>query len=500
MVKPVILLILDGWGLRRSKKGNAIKLAKTPNLDTFWKQYPHAVLKASDVAVGLPQGYFGNSEVGHMTMGAGRIIDTDLLRIDKAIKDKSFFRNKVLLHAMKQVKKNNATLHLLGLLSDKGVHSHVNHLFALLQLAKKNKIKQIHVHAILDGRDTYPKSAKKYLNQLQKKIKQLRVPATIATIMGRFYGMDRDNRWNREHKAYDVLVNQKGKFATNKNAIKVVDDYYKQGITDEFVPPTLLQKVAIQPKDAVIFFNFRSDRARELTRAFVEGKFQKFKRKKLIDLYFACMTQYDKRIKVPVAFPPQHHKNIFAELVAKKKYKQLHIAETEKYAHVTYFFNVGREKPFPYETRILIPSPKVTTYDKKPEMSAYKITKRVLQEMSKKKFRFIVMNFANGDMVGHTGNLNAAKKAAEVVDDCIGRIVQAAQEYTVIITADHGNCEEELGKFQTSHTSNNIPFIILDQSLRLKKTGGLQDVAPTILQMLHIKKPGEMSGKSLLLY
>ena len=429
-----------------------------------------------------------------MTIGAGRIIDTDFMRINKAIKNKSFFKNKVLLKALQHAKKNNSALHLLGLLSDKGVHSHINHLFALLQLAKKHSIKKIYMHPILDGRDCPPDSSPKYIQQLQKAMKKY--GGEIATIMGRYYGMDRDNRWNREHKSYDALVNQKGKLALNKNPVKLIKDYYKKKITDEFIPPTILKKVKVQKKDTFIFFNFRSDRARQLTRAFVQGTFNKFKRKKILDLYFVCMTEYEKKIKAPVAVPHALHKKSFAEIIANKGYKQLHIAETEKYAHVTYFFNVGREKPIKNETRILIPSPKISTYDKKPEMSAFKITKKVIEE--KNKYKFIIMNFANGDMVGHTGNLKAAVKAAASIDKCIAKIVKAAKNHTIIITADHGNCEDASGKNQTSHTTNKVPFIILEKPLKLKKTGGLRDVAPTLLHLLKIPLPKEMTGRSLL--
>ena len=474
MAKPLILIILDGWGIRNAKKGNAIKLAHTPNLDTLWKTNAHTTLKASGEAVGLPKGFMGNSEVGHMTIGAGRIMESDLVRINTAIKNKSFFKNKTLINAAKHVKKKKSALHIIGLLSDKGVHSHINHVFALIDFAKKQNIKQVYIHAFLDGRDSPPKSAKKYLQQLKKKLKQEK----LATIMGRYYAMDRDKRWARTKKAFNCFVNLKGNKKTS------IDKYYKKNITDEFIPPTIITPAKIKRNDAVIFFNYRPDRARQLTKLFVKKNF-----------YFVCMTEYDKNIKTPVVFPSVTIKNSCAEIIS-KKYNQFHIAETEKYAHVTYFFNCGREQPFPKEKRILIPSPKVATYDKTPEMAAFKITKRAIKEINKHKF--MIINFANGDMVGHTGKLTAAKKAAQAVDKCIGQIVKAAKQHTIIITADHGNCENITGDTQTSHTTNKVPFILINQKAKLRQ-GGLQDIAPTILKLLDLKKPKEMTGKTLFL-
>jgi len=494
-MKPVMLAILDGWGIRNSKVKNAIKAAKTPNMDKLWKQYPHSVLKASGNVVGLPNGFMGNSEVGHTHLGSGRLLSQEMVRINNSIKDKSFFKNKELVNAMKHAKKNKQDLHLLGLLSDGGVHSHINHLFALLKMAKQYKLQgHTYIHCLLDGRDVPKKSAKKYIKMLQKKIKSLGI-GEISSIMGRYYGMDRDNRWNREHKAYDAMVNGKG-YAYD-DPIKAVSAAYARGETDEFVKPSLIKctskkQSCVTTGDSIIFFNFRSDRAREITKAFVQGKFNKFKRKKLIDLCFVCLTQYDKKIKARVAFPPTYEKDICAEILDKNKIKQLRIAETEKYAHVTYFFNNGREKPFKTETRILIPSPRVSTYDKTPPMSAPKILKAVLAEIKKDKHQVIILNFANADMVGHTGDFKAAVKAIEYVDKAVGEIVKLIlkKDGHLLITADHGNAEEMTKGHETAHSTNPVPFILVSNNkYKLLPRGSLQNVSPTILDLLKIKRP-----------
>ena len=489
----LLLLVLDGCGIRKSKAGNALKLAKTPFLDQLNK-YPHSLLQASGPAVGLPPGVMGNSEVGHMTLGAGRIIDSDLVRINKSIKDGSFFHNKALVAAFDHAKENNEKLHFMGLLSDAGVHSHINHLFALLELAKKKNIKEVYIHVFLDGRDTPPKSAVKYIRQLQSKMKELGV-GTLATMMGRYYAMDRDNRWNREHKAYDCMVNCKGR--KRSDPIKAIQEFYAQGETDEFIKPTIFtNKCVVDERDSVIFFNFRSDRARELTRAFVWGEFNHFKRKKIIDLHFVTLTQYDSLVKVPVAFPPTFPTETLGEIIAKAGLTQLRIAETEKWAHVTYFFNGLCECIFPKENRIHIPSRKVTTYDKTPEMKVTQITDTLLDNCNK--YDFFVVNFANGDMVGHTGNKISTIKAIEAMDIQIGRIVDEFPGI-ILITADHGNCEEMTGDCQTSHTTNQVPLVIIGLGKKTKLyNGGLADVAPTILSILNIKKPKEMMGKNLL--
>ena len=423
-------------------------------------------------------------------------MDTDLMRINQAIKNNSFFKNKALLEAIHHSKKNKTKLHLMGLLSDAGVHSHLDHLFALLELAKRHGLKEVYVHAFLDGRDTPPKSAEKYLKQLQQKIKQLGI-GQIATMMGRFYAMDRDNRWKREHKAYECMVDCIGRKGIT-DPIKALKHAYAKGETDEFVRPTILtNKCVVEEHDSVIFFNFRSDRARELTRAFVWGKFKEFQRKKIIDLKFVSLTQYDSLVKVPVAFPPLIPKHTLGEVISKKGISQLRIAETEKWAHVTYFFNGLCECVFPHEKRIHIPSPKrVMTYDKKPEMKVKEITNALLQNI--KDHDFFIVNFANADMVGHTGNSKAAIKAVEAVDKQIGRISKQFPGI-IFITADHGNCEEMEGKHQTSHTTNEVPLMVVskDKKWKLSK-GGLADVAPTILEVMKIKKPKEMNGKNLL--
>ncbi len=496
-VEKAMLIVLDGWGIRRSKKANAIRLADTPNFDRLWKENPHTTLYAAEQHVGLPKGYIGNSEVGHTHLGAGRQVPQELLKINKAIKDGTFYRNTVLIKALENARKNGSALHLMGLLSDGGVHSHIDHLFALLKMAKKHKVSRIYVHAFLDGRDKPPKSAPKYIKMLQKEMDKLGA-GSIATIIGRFYAMDRDNRWNREHKAYDAMVNHKGR--TYETPMQAIKDAYARGETDEFVKPSIIlsknmkRKHYVKPHDSIIFFNFREDRAREITRAFVEGRFRKFKRKRVIDLHFVCLTQYDKGIDAPVAFPPKVPPSMLGEVVSLKDIDQLRIAETEKYAHVTYFFNGGRDGPFPKERRILIPSPKVRTYDKTPAMSAPKIRDKVIDEINKGRHDLIVLNFANPDMVGHTGDLAATVKAVAAVDGCLGKVVAAARKknYNVLITADHGNAEEMSGKHQTSHTTNKVPFILLANrkyDLAERKNDSIANIAPTIVKLMGLREP-----------
>jgi len=495
--EKAMLIILDGWGVRKSRSYNAIKQAKTPNFDRYWKENPHTTLHASQQYVGLPRGFIGNSEVGHTHLGAGRLVPQELLKINRSIKDGTFFKNKVLVKAMDNATQNGKALHLMGLLSDGGVHSHIDHLFALLEMAKKHKVAKVYVHCFLDGRDKPPQSAPKYIRQLQRKMKQLGI-GSIATMMGRFYAMDRDNRWNREHRAYDAMANHKGRvYETPLEAIK---DAYSRGETDEFVKPSIIlskklkRKRYVQKGDSVIFYNFREDRAREITRAFVQGKFQKFKRRKLMDLHFVCLTQYDRGIKAPVALPPEVPPQVIGEVMWRNKIKQLRVAETEKFAHVTYFFNGGREGPFVGEDRILIPSPHVRTYDTKPEMSAYKITAAVLPKLRQGKHDLVVLNFANADMVGHTGMLSPTIKAVNAVDECLGKVVETARSsgYNVLITADHGNAEEMKGKHQTSHTMNKVPFIAITNkkySVAQRKGDSIAQLAPTLLKLMGVKDP-----------
>jgi 2,3-bisphosphoglycerate-independent phosphoglycerate mutase len=490
-VPKVLLLVLDGWGIRSSRKDNAIKSAKTPYLDSLIKKWPNTRLKASGSAVGLPKGYMGNSEVGHLTLGAGRVIDGELVKINKAIKNGSFYKNKVLINCLTSAKKNVEKVHLMGLLSDAGVHSHIDHLFALLKLAKRIGVREVYVHAFLDGRDTPPKAAIKYVTMLEKEMKKIGI-GQLASMMGRYYAMDRDNRWNREHKAYDAMVNCKGR--KESDAVKALKKAYSRGESDEFIKPILLlDKCVVDENDSVIFFNFRSDRARELTRAFVWGKFNEFKRKKIIGLNFVSLTQYDSLIKIPVAFPPKFPKNTLGEIISTNGLSQLRLAETEKWAHVTYFFNGLCECVFPNEKRIHVASRKVSTYDKMPIMKVKEITNKLL--LNKDKFDFFVVNFANGDMVGHTGNVKATIKAVEAVDQQIGRIVKGFKGL-IFITADHGNAEQMTDACKTCHSTNDVPLIIVNHKCKLKK-GGLADVAPTILKMMNIKKPAEVSGRSL---
>ncbi|MBD3303931.1 2,3-bisphosphoglycerate-independent phosphoglycerate mutase [Candidatus Woesearchaeota archaeon] len=480
-MSKAVLIVLDGWGLRKSRKRNAVKLAKTPNFDSYWKHYPHCRLKATGTAVGLPRGYMGNSEVGHLNLGAGRVVKQEVTVINESIKDGSFFRNKVLVSNIKKVKKNKGRLHLMGLLSDAGVHSHINHLFALLKLARKFDVPVL-IHVFADGRDTPPKSVMRHIRQLKKKIKDEK----IATVSGRYYAMDRDKRWQRTKKAYDAVVNAKGLHA--KSIDSAVKQAYARGENDEFILPTVIGDYSgIKDCDGVVFFNYREDRARQLTSAVALGKFGK---KKKID--FVCMYEYDASFGLPVAFEKPEIKHVLAEVLSRAGKKQFHIAETEKYAHVTYFFNGGREKPFKNETRKIVPSPKVATYDLRPRMSAAKITYSVLKQLEKQDF--IIVNFANPDMVGHTGDLKAAIEAVEFVDACLGRIVSRARRLGIacLITADHGNCEEITGKRETSHTLNDVPCILVsDLSVKLKN-GKLGNVAPAILKILGVRKPGVM--------
>jgi len=493
-MKPLILIIMDGFGLRRSKRGNAVKLANLPNYDYYIKSFPNTKLKASSENVGLPKRTIGNSEVGHLNIGSGRVVFQELTRINKSIKDGSFFKNKVLLSAVRNAKRG---LHLIGLLSDGGVHSSIEHLIALLELCKINGMDNVHLHLFLDGRDVPPKSAIFYLGKLNRKIKKLRI-GRIETIIGRYYAMDRDKRWHRTKRAYDLLVKARGK--QYPDLIKAVKEHYKKGITDEFMEPIVLDNFkGIENGDSVIFFNFRSDRARQITSAFVNQNFKFFSRKK-VNVKFTSMCEYDKKLKVSIAFLPLKIKNTLGEVLSKNRLRQLRIAETEKYAHVTFFFNGGVEKPNKNEDRIIIHSPKVATYDLKPEMSAYKVKEEVIKQIRKDMHDVIILNFANPDMVGHTGRLDKAITAVEAVDKYVKVVVDEIirKQGIALITADHGNCEEMKGKHSTSHTLNDVPFILIGKDVKLGK-GVLADIAPTILELLKIKKPGEMTGKSLII-
>ncbi len=512
--KPIVLTILDGWGYSPETKGNAIFLARKPNYDKLLKQFPNTLIHTSGPYVGLPEGQMGNSEVGHLNIGAGRIIHMDIIRIDQLISSGEFFRQPLLLEAMARGRERQ--LHLLGLVSDGGVHSHIQHLFALLRMARENKVSRVFVHCFTDGRDTPPTSGVDYLRQLEQKMREYGV-GQIATVVGRYYAMDRDNRWERIENAYRAMVHGDAE-TKSPDPIAAIRASYEKGVADEFVLPIVITDAPppgktpsprglIRNDDAVIFFNFRADRARQTTRALVEPNFDKFidpTRPK--NLCFVAMTQYEKTWPwLRYVLAPEKIEHILAQVFAGMNFKNLRVAETEKYAHVTYFFNGGVEKPFPGEERILVPSPKVATYDLKPEMSAAGIADAVVHAIEKGDFDAIIMNFANADMVGHTGNLEAAIKAVETVDGCLGRIDPAlhARGGAWMITADHGNAETMIdpvtGGPHTYHTTNPVPLILAseDGAARLRSGGALQDIAPTLLGVLGLPKPSEMTGRDL---
>lgn len=506
MKKPLALIIMDGFGLRKETEGNAIAAAKHPNLDRLWATCPHTRIGASGMDVGLPDGQMGNSEVGHTNMGAGRIVYQELTRITKSIEEGEYLSNPVLLHAMENAKKPGAALHLMGLLSDGGVHSHIRHLFGLIEMAKKMGVEKVYIHCFMDGRDVPPTSGAEYIEELQKELEKTGV-GKIATVSGRYYAMDRDNRWERVVKAYDAMVNGEGVKAPDPAAM--MRQSYADGVTDEFIVPAVVTEGAeVKSGDSVIFFNFRPDRARELTRTLVDPDFAGFERKKgFFPLTYICMTQYDATMpNVEVAYAPQSLANTFGEYISKNGLTQLRIAETEKYAHVTFFFNGGVEAPYPGEDRALIPSPKVATYDLQPEMSAYLVTDEVVKRIRSGKYDVIILNYANCDMVGHTGVFEAAVKAVEAVDTCLGRTLAAIEEMggRAFVTADHGNADmmtDEEGNPFTAHTTNPVPFIAVGfpEGTKLLPHGGrLADIAPTMLQALGLPQPAEMTGRSML--
>ena len=507
--KPTVLMILDGYGLNDKVEGNAVAQAKTPVMDKLMAECPFVKGNASGLAVGLPDGQMGNSEVGHLNMGAGRIVYQELTRITKEIQDGDFFKNEALLHAVKSAKENGSALHLFGLLSDGGVHSHNTHLYALLELAKREGLENVYVHCFLDGRDTPPASGKGYVEQLVDKMKEIGV-GQVATVMGRYYAMDRDNRWDRVELAYNAMV--KGEGAEAACGICAVQNSYDNGKNDEFVVPAVVKKdgapvATIKDKDSVIFFNFRPDRAREITRAFCADEFDGFAREKRLDLTYVCFTEYDETIpNKEVAFHKVSITNTFGEFLAAHNMTQARIAETEKYAHVTFFFNGGVEEPNKGEDRILVKSPKVATYDLKPEMSAYEVCDKLTEAIRSEKYDVIIINFANPDMVGHTGIQAAAIAAVEAVDECVGKTVEALKEVggQMFICADHGNAEQlidyETGAPFTAHTTNPVPFILVnyDEIYTLREGGCLADIAPTLIEMMGMQQPAEMTGKSLL--
>jgi len=510
MKKPLLLMILDGWGISADSATNAVSLANTPNLDALLREYPHTPILTSGMAVGLPEGQMGNSEVGHLNLGAGRVVYQDLTMISKAIQDGDFFTNPVLLDCLARTKSAGGSLHLSGLLSDGGVHSHNTHLYALLELARKEGLREVYIHCLLDGRDTPPQSGDTYLEELEVELARIGI-GRVASVMGRYYAMDRDNRWDRVEKAYNAIVRGEGE--CHGSAAAAIEQSYAAGVHDEFVIPCVIcadgKPVGpVHTGDGFIFFNFRSDRAREITRAIALDDCSGFPREDRPKLAsYVCMTEYDATFGLPIAFSQEALTNILGDVLAQAGKSQLRIAETEKYAHVTFFFNGGVEEPFPLEERCLIPSPKeVATYDQKPEMSANLVTDELLKKLDEERFDVIILNFANCDMVGHTGIIPAAVKAVEAVDVCVGRLIARVREMggVALITADHGNAEqmtdEDGGPF-TAHSCNPVWLVLVDDSRKgafLREGGRLADIAPTMLDLLGLEKPQEMTGESLL--
>lgn len=507
--RPTVLMILDGYGLNENKHGNAVAQANTPVIDRLMEEYPFVHGNASGLDVGLPDGQMGNSEVGHLNMGAGRIVYQDLTKITKAIQNGDFFDNPELLRACQNAKDHDSALHLLGLVSDGGVHSHIGHIYGLLELAKRQGLKKVYVHCFLDGRDTPPASGLEYVQELTDEMKEIGV-GEVASVSGRYYAMDRDNRWERVEKAYDAMI--KGEGVEAEDAVKAIKVSYENEVTDEFMLPTVIVKdgkpvAKIQDNDSVIFFNFRPDRAREITRTLCAEEFDGFERERRIQTTYVCFTEYD--VTIPnktIAFPKTEIRNTLGEHLSKCGLTQARIAETEKYAHVTFFFNGGVEAPNPGEDRILVNSPKVATYDLKPEMSAFEVCDKLVDAIRSKKYDVIIINFANPDMVGHTGIEKAAIQAVEAVDACVGRAVEAIKEVDgqMFICADHGNAEqlidEKTGEPFTAHTTNQVPFILVNaDGYDLREGGRLADIAPTLLELMGVVQPEEMSGKSLLI-
>ena len=501
---PIILTILDGWGYSENFEGNAIKLAGTPTMDRLWHNYQHTLLNASGKDVGLPTDQMGNSEVGHTTIGAGRIINQDLVKINTSIENKTFFQNSILNNICKQTKVNQSKLHLIGLCSNGGVHSHILHLIALIEIIKSYNIETC-IHIITDGRDTKPKSAEEFIQIITKKIRNID-KMNICTISGRYYSMDRDCRWLRTEKAYKILVEDN--ISNITNPVHIIRNNYKEDILDEFIMPTRINHGSITDNDSIIFFNFRPDRIRQLVHCFTKNPFKGFKNTIIKNLSIVTFTEYDTSLQIPIAFPPKKNTSFLGEVLSRQGLKQFRLAETEKYAHVTYFFNGGIEEPFPGEDRELISSPQVKTYDLSPAMSAYELTDSIINAIQKNIYQFIVINYANADMVGHTGNLRATIEAIQVIDKCINRLYKETQliNGTLIITADHGNAEYMLHKDNkpcTSHSTNPVPFILVDNKInenkfQLRNDGCLADIAPTILELLGINIPKEMNGQSLI--
>ena len=509
-VSPMVLVILDGWGYREQTDGNAIAAAKTPVMDSLWAAYPRTLIRTSGKAVGLPDGQMGNSEVGHLNIGAGRVVPQELVRISDAIEDGSIFGNPALKQICQTVRDRGTKLHLIGLCSDGGVHSHLNHLFGLLKVAKAEAVPDLCIHALMDGRDTSPTSGVGFIQQLEDEIAQVGI-GRLVSLSGRYYAMDRDHRWDRIEKAYAVLTSNDN--INGKSAVDVLKASYSEEVTDEFIAPTRIAPGAIEAGDGIIFFNFRPDRARELAHALMDKEFKGFERESIADLSMVTFTQYDPELPVLVAFEPQNLSNILGEVVARQGLKQFRTSETEKYAHVTYFFNGGIEEPFEGEDRHLVQSPMVATYDRAPVMSATEVTDVAIAAIQKQIYSLVVINYANPDMVGHTGNLGATVEAIKTVDRNVGRLLESISQAggTAIIIADHGNAEymhDEQGNPWTAHTTNPVPFILVEgeklkipgygTDVPLREDGCLADVAPTILQILQIPQPPEMTGRSML--
>lgn len=518
-MKKVILVVLDGWGVSNESAGNAIKSAKTPNISELTSYYPNTALQASGVSVGLPWGMMGNSEVGHLTIGAGKVLYQNLPRVTLSIQNGTFFENPALLKSIEHAKENNGAIHVMGLLSDGGVHSHINHLYAILELFKNKGVprENVFIHAFTDGRDVEPQSGVKFIAELESSIKSQAYPGVLASVMGRYFAMDRNDNWDRTQKAYDCMV--KGIAPVVLDAKQALEESYTNNVTDEFIEPMLVKDRygkthTVQANDSVIFFNIREDRARQLTKAFVLPDFNSFERgPQLQCLYFACMVEYEKILPAAILFPPELVEDPLGKIISDVGLKQLRIAETEKYAHVTYFFNGGKEEAFPGEDRVLVPSPEVDFYDKTPDMNAFTITDNLVECMHQGDYSFIMVNYANGDMIGHTGNMGATIAAIQCLDKCIGTLHAAAADtgYVMLITADHGNCEQMVnlrtGDVDTEHSVNPVPFILVDESLRFKEAqnfaattvgGMLSDIAPTVLDIMGIRKPPTMTGTSLL--
>ena len=507
-LKPIVLVILDGFGYSEEVEGNAIAAAHKPTWDKLWKESPHTLIIGSGAAVGLPGDQMGNSEVGHLNIGAGRVVYQEYTRVSRSIKTGSFFTNDTLLESVGVAKANNKAVHILGLLSPGGVHSHEEHIHAMCKLAVEQGVDKVYLHAFLDGRDTAPKSAKASIQLMEEQFNELG-NGRFASVIGRYYAMDRDHRWPRIQRAYDLITNGEGEFQA-ESAMAALENAYEREENDEFVKATAIvpegeKPVTIEDGDVVIFMNFRSDRARQITRPFIEDDFNEFERKRVPKLgNFTSLTEYHSDYDIPIAYPAERLTNVFGEYLSHLGMRQLRIAETEKYAHVTFFFNGGREEPFEFEDRILIPSPNVATYDQQPEMNAIKLTDNLVEAMESGKYDVIICNYANPDMVGHSGNFNAAVKAIETIDDCLARLVASIDNAggEMLITADHGNAEmmfnKETGQPHTAHTSNPVPFVYYGREATMESAGALSDIAPTILYLLGLEQPKEMTGRSLI--